>query len=337
MPNHAKPNVILRQWEMLRLIPNADHPGRSVQDLAVALETRGFGVTRRTVERDLDTLRRCMPLDLNDKVRPQRWRWKKARSVDIPGMETAEAMALFMMQDAMRAHLPACFVEALAGRFSQANKTLAALARAGANVRWADRVRVVPSHVVLRPPRIATRVVQTLQRAVLNDIPVEAEYQSLQEVMPSSRLLFPRALILRGSSLYLVAHQKDGGESPRHYAIQRFISVRPRELEAWPSTSFSLDQFLTAGVDQFGDGRNITLRTQISPELQKTLHDSPLSDDMTITTDKDGTLSMTATVRDTWALHTWILGHAENLCVLQPVALRRALAKRLTEAAAQYQ
>ena len=36
MPNHAKPNVILRQWEMLRLIPNGDHPGRSVQDLAVA-------------------------------------------------------------------------------------------------------------------------------------------------------------------------------------------------------------------------------------------------------------------------------------------------------------
>jgi hypothetical protein len=58
---------------------------------------------------------------------------------------------------------------------------------------------------------------------------------------------------------------------------------------------------------------------------------------MTITTDKDGTLSMTATVRDTWALHTWILGHAENLCVLHPVALRRALSKRLTEAAAQYQ
>ena len=336
MPNHAKPNVILRQWEMLRLIPNCDHPGRSVQDLAAALETRGYRVTRRTVERDLDTLQQCMPLELNDNVRPQRWRWQKARSVDIPGMEAAEAIALFMMQDAMRSHLPSCFIDALQGRFAQANKTLAALARAGANVRWADRVRVVPSHVVLKPPRIATRVVQTLQRAVLNDIPVEAEYQSLQEVRPSSRLLFPRALILRGSSLYLIAHQKSRDESPHHYAVQRFTSVRLRELEAWPNASFSLDQFLADGVDQFGDGREIQLRARISPELHKTLHDSPLSTDMTITADKDGTLTMTATVRDTWALHTWILGHAESLCVLQPIDLRRALAERLKEAATQY-
>ncbi len=208
MPNRAKPHVILRQWEMLRLIPNCDHPGRSVQDLATALKTRGYPVTRRTVERDLDTLQQCMPLELNDNVRPQRWRWQRARSVDIPGMESAEAMALFMMQDAMRSHLPSCFVDALQGRFAQANKTLTALARSGANVRWADRVRVVPSHVVLKPPRIATRVVQTLQKAVLNDISVEAEYQSLQEVRPSSRLLYPRALILRGSSLYLIAHQR---------------------------------------------------------------------------------------------------------------------------------
>ena len=336
MPHRAKPNVILRQWEMLRLIPNCDHPGRSVQDLVTALEARGYRVTRRTVERDLDTLQQCMPLDLNDNVRPQRWRWQKARRVDIPGMEAAEAMAIFMMQDAMRAHLPTCFVDALHGRFAQASKTLSALARAGANVRWADRVRVVPSHVVLKPPRISTRVVQTLQRAVLNDIPVEAEYQCLQEVRPRSRLLYPRALILRGSSLYLIAHRGNRDESPHHYAVQRFTSVRLRELEACPSTSFSLDQFLADGVDQFGDGREVLLRARISTELAKTLHDSPLSTDMTIASESDGTLTMTATVRDTWALHTWILGHAESICVTQPMDLRRALAERLRDAAAQY-
>src|ERR1039458_1196651 len=101
MPNHAKPNVILRQWEMLRLIPNCDHPGRSVQDLAAALEPRGYRVTRLSLQRGRDTLQQCMRLELNDNVRPQRWSWHKARSVDIPGMEAAEAMALFMMQDAI--------------------------------------------------------------------------------------------------------------------------------------------------------------------------------------------------------------------------------------------
>lgn len=49
-----------------------------------------------------------------------------------------------------------------------------------------------------------------------------------------------------------------------------------------------------------------------------------------------GVLTLRATVRDTWALHTWILGHAEHISVLQPVPLREKLAARIQAAAAQY-
>ncbi len=336
MPKHAKSNVILRQWEMLRLIPASDHPGRSSQDLAAALDSRGYPVTRRTVERDLDTLKQCMPLELNAKARPQLWRWQKTRAFDIPGMEAAEAMALFMMQDAMRAHLPSCFVDALQSRFAQANKALAALARSGANVRWADRVRVVPSHVVLKPPQIAPRIIQTLQKAVLADIAVDAVYQALHDPAPERRLLYPRALILRGSSIYLIAHQKDGSKAPHHFAVQRFSSVRLREMEPWTPTPFSLDEFLKDGIDQFGDGREIRLRARISRELAKTLGDCPLSADMVIGADPAGAVTLTATVRDTWSLQTWILGHAQSLCIEQPAHLRKLVAERLKAAAAEY-
>jgi len=336
MPSHAKSDVILRQWEMLRLIPASDHRGRSSQDLAAALENRGYPVTRRTVERDLDTLKQCMPLESNAKARPQLWRWQRSRGFDIPGMEAAEAMALFMMQDAMRAHLPSCFLDALHNRFAQANKTLAALARGGANVRWADRVRVVPAHVVLKPPQIAPRIIQTLQKAVLGDIAVDAVYQALHDPAPKRRLLYPRALILRGSSIYLIAHQKDGDAAPHHFAVQRFTSVRLRELEPWTPIRFSLDEFLQEGIDQFGDGREIRLRARVSQELAKTLGDCPLSTDMLIAADTAGALHLSATVRDTWSLRTWILGHAQSLCIETPVPLRKAVAERLQAAAAQY-
>jgi predicted DNA-binding transcriptional regulator YafY len=336
MPQHAKGDVILRQWEMLRLVPSHDHPGRTAPELAGALESRGYRVTRRTIERDLEGLQQCLPLEVDTRSRPQRWRWRKSRGLDIPGMEAAEAMALFMMRDAMAAHLPSCFLEALHSRFAQADKTLAVLARSGANVRWADRVRVVPAHVVLKPPRIAPRIVQTLQHALLNDIPVEADYQSLQETAPRRRLLYPRALIPRGSSLYLIAHQKDGGAAPHHYAVQRFSAVRLRELEPWPKMSFSLDGFLDDGTDQFGDGHEIRLKARVSPELNRILRDSPLSADMRIDGDKDGALLMTATVRDTWALHSWALGHSEHLCILQPASLRTRIAGRLRAAAMRY-
>jgi predicted DNA-binding transcriptional regulator YafY len=248
MPQHAKADVILRQWEMLRLIPAHDHPGRSAADLTAALASRGYPVTRRTVERDLEHLQHCLPLRADASRRPQRWRWRKWKGLDIPGMEAAEAMALFMMRDALAAHLPSCFLEALHSRFTQARRTLTALARSGANVRWGDRVRVLPAQVAMKPPHIAPRTLQALQCALLNDIPVEADYQSLLDRAPQRRLLYPRALILRGSTLYLIAHRKNGGAAPHRYALQRFRSVRLRELEPWPATPFSLDAFLADGA-----------------------------------------------------------------------------------------
>jgi predicted DNA-binding transcriptional regulator YafY len=142
-------------------------------------------------------------------------------------------------------------------------------------------------------------------------------------------------LLLRGTSLYLIAHQKDAGETALHFAVQRFSAVRLRELEPWPTTSFSLDEFLGDGRDQFGEGTLVALEALISTKLYKILRDSPLSDDMTVK-ENAGVLTMSATVRDTWALHTWILGHAEHISVLQPVPLRLALAKRIQAAAAQY-
>jgi hypothetical protein len=79
----------------------------------------------------------------------------------------------------------------------------------------------------------------------------------------------------------------------------------------------------------------VDLEATISPALAKILRDSPLSDDMEIV-EAGGVLTLRATVRDTWALRTWILGHAENLAVLKPVSLRRDLKLRTRAAAAQY-
>jgi len=335
MPAQAKGNIIQRQWEMLRLIPGHDLPGRTASDLAAALAMRGYEVTRRTVERDLKNLLACMPLAVDETERPQRWRWKRTKGVDVPGMEAAEAMALYMMHDAMSAQLPSCFMDALKSRFSQANKTLGTIARNGAHARWSDRVRIVPAHVVLRAPRIAPKIMQSLQRAVLNGIPVDVSYQSLHESTPTPRRLYPRALLLRGSSLYLIAHQRDAGEAALHFAVQRFSTVRLRELEPWPTTPFALDAFMQDGRDQFGEGTLVDFEATVSTALYRILRDSPLSDDMRVV-ENDGVLTLSATVRDTWALHTWILGHAEHISVSRPAPLREALAGRIRAAAAQY-
>jgi predicted DNA-binding transcriptional regulator YafY len=335
MPSQSKGDVIRRQWEMLRLIPAHDQPGKAATDLAATLGELGYPVTRRTVERDLESLRRCLPLEADLATRPVRWRWRKSRSLDIPGMEAAEAMALFMMRDAMGAHLPACFLDALQSRFAEADRALQGVApRSGSRRKWSDIVRVVPSHIVLKSPVISPRVLQTLQRALLSETPLEAHYQSLQDDEPRPRLLYPRALLLRGSSLYLIAEPK-GGNGPKHYAVHRFTQLRPRELESFPKDRFDLDAFLSDGTNQFGDGNPVRLKATISAALARILRDTPLSADMKLTPRGDA-FTIAATVHDTWALHSWLLGHAENICVLRPAALRERIGARLRAATAQY-
>jgi hypothetical protein len=130
-------------------------------------------------------------------------------------------------------------------------------------------VRIVPSHVVLNPPRIAAKIKQALQSALLNDIPIEVAYQLLQGSAPTPRILYPSALLLRGSSLYLIAHQKDAGETALRFAVQRFSTVRLRELEPWPTADFSLNEFLADGKGQFGEGTLMDLEATISPRSMR--------------------------------------------------------------------
>jgi predicted DNA-binding transcriptional regulator YafY len=107
-------------------------------------------------------------------------------------------------------------------------------------------------------------------------------------------------------------------------------------LEPWPAEPFSLDAFLADGKDQFGDRGKVRLEATIGGGLEKTLHDSPLSEDMRIY-EAGGLLTLTASVRDTWALRSWILSHAENIQVLAPPSLRNDIVKRMSAAAAQYE
>jgi len=336
MPSRSKGNVILRQWEMIQLIPARDHAGKTANDLATQLASRGFHVTSRTIERDLEELQSVLPLDVDNKARPKRWRWRRQPAVDIPGMESAEAIALSLTQETLATHLPASFLGALKRRLAQANRTLAAIAKAGSHGLWTDKVRVIPAHVVLCPPVVPPAILQALQSALLRDVPVEVLYKGHKDQSHQSRLLYPRGMILRGSSVYLIAHEKGGDSRPRHFALQRFGNVRLREMEPWPVTPFSLDVFLKDGNQQFGEGTPITLKAIVSEELARILRDTPLGEDMVLTATGAGTVKLSTTIRDTWSLHTWILGHGPHIQVQSPPALKTLIAERLVQAARQY-
>ena len=91
------PDTLLRQWQMLRLIPR--HPQRiSARDLYEKLKSEQFDVTKRTVERDLLWLSGMFPLVADERNRPYGWSWKKnAPLFSLPGLSHTEALTLAMV------------------------------------------------------------------------------------------------------------------------------------------------------------------------------------------------------------------------------------------------
>ena len=75
---------------------------------------------------------------------------------------------------------------------------------------------------------------------------------------------------------------------------------------------------------QFGVPQAIQLHAWVDPALAKRLHETPLSEDMTLIAEPDGA-RLTATVNDSWELKWWLLSQAGAIRVDAPTTLRQAL------------
>ena len=133
-------HTLARHWELLRLLPSHGS-GRTPRDLTEALQSNGFKVSKRQVERDLLSLREIFPLECNDMSIPHGWRWAPNVQLDIPGLSLAEALSLRLARDMVSPLLPPSAVHALEPRFEMAGRKLAALESDNATARWAAKVR----------------------------------------------------------------------------------------------------------------------------------------------------------------------------------------------------
>ena len=145
-------DAIARQWMMLRQFPR--HPQAITASALVArLASEGHAVTKRTVERDLQTLSTHFPLVCEEEAKPFRWSWQKdAPSLDLPGLSPMEALVFHLAERHLGSLLPASALKALSPHFRLAEDALTRHARAKA---WAQKIRMVPAAQPLAAPQPA--------------------------------------------------------------------------------------------------------------------------------------------------------------------------------------
>jgi predicted DNA-binding transcriptional regulator YafY len=332
-----KSDVMLRNWELLQLIPPRA-PGKTARQLCEELERTGYAVHKKTVERDLVTLSSIFPISSTHGAKPFQWFWAPNASLKLPGVALTEALSLVLAEETLTGVMHKSLLAPLKGRLDAAKRLLAQAKGHNSKAGWADKICAVPRDLMLRAPKVNEAVLDAVQEALVGDRRLDIEYRSLQDATPSWRTVNPRALLLKGSVMYLLADKKDSGmptEEPiRQYALHRIRSTRG-SLKRVVRSDFNLAEYRRVEEHEVGSRHGVRVRLRITADLAKILRETPLALKQRIKVTGDD-IVVEAAVRNTPALRRWILGHGSAVEVIGPAALRTAIRTKILAAAAKY-
>ena len=321
--------TIIRHWHILRMIPR--HPRKvsagSIHRVLVETEA-ATRLTKRTVERDLHELSRLFPLEA-DGCKPQGWCWRQDAAVlDIPGMDLAAALTFRMVDEYLSRLLPQTCTASLSPHFQRARAVLGEPGHGGL-ADWPGKVKIVPRTQPLLPPLIDRQVLDVVYESLLHDRRFKGVYKR-QDESAKELEINPLGLVFNDPVIYLVATCWDYTDV-RSFALHRFVAA---ELTGSPTirpAGFSLQKFIDGGAFGFATDLEATIRlkARFTFEAAAHLRESRLSEDQTISVDKDGWVLVEATVADTPQLRWWLLGFGAQVEVLEPEILRKEIVAKV--------
>lgn len=333
MPAKQTRHTLVRQWALLKLLPTRG-PGKTAKELTDALNSDGYNISKRQVERDLIELYDAFGLDLNNASVPYGWRLPPHVPIDLPSITLAEALSLQLVEGTLKALMPPSMMHSLESRFLQAKRKLETLEVENQASKWLHKVAVVSPSLPMLPPTIDPNVLEMVQDALLHNRQLSVEYNKFDAEQPSSQTLHPLGLVQRGPLIYLVATAFDYTDV-HLYALHRIITASKTEYHATTPEGFSLESYIAKDTLQFGNNGTICLKAEIWDGLAQILRETPLSPDQQIE-EINGALQLTASVTDSWQLRWWILSQGDGIEVIEPDTLRVDIANQLQRAAEQY-
>lgn len=333
--------VTLRQIQMLQLIPSKE-PGISARELHEKLDHRGYSISLRTVQRDLETLSLELPLVDSLSGRTKRWFWMRDASItQFPIMDTQTALTFRLVEAQIAGLLPPGVRRHLQRHFDLAVDTLCQ-EHAEAQRRWADRVRVISGDQPLIIPEPEQAVTEIIYQALLDRRTFQGAYVARDRQPNEARIgiIHPLGLVYRGPIAYLIARRdEESVDLVKQFALHRFNSATPDDTPLVEPGGFDVDAYIAEGNLLYPEGALITLELRVHRSLARILQERLLSDNQRIDDDsergRDWRL-LTATVQETAQLRWWLLSFGNNLEVLGPAAFRQRIGSTIMEMASWY-
>ena len=321
---------------MLKMIPN--HP-RTIDSVTIRkrLRDEGLGTTNlRTIQRDLEMLSQSFPLGTVDPgKRPIKWQWMKdAAPLEIPALDPTEAVAMKLIETYLRPLLPGAMLDALVPHFESAERVLKSEGGLGP-ARWTRLIRLLPEGIQLLPPKVDVAAQRAVYDALLRETQLELVYRPRGSTQDKLYRVNPLGLVVRNRVIYLVASLVESDEL-RQFVLHRTLSARALDERATSPRGFDLDKYIEEGEFSWPTGRKIRLVAIFDRGPAKTLFETPLSRDQSMTQLDEGRFKLVATVQETRELHWWLSSFGPEVEVVEPKSLRAHMRKLVRMAATRY-
>lgn len=328
------PDLVMRQLEMLSLIPKGT-PGISTADIEATLSQKGFSVSRRTIQRDLEKLSSVYPLTCDSTGRANLWYYlRESAQVLIPAMDLNTALTLKLAEHNLQPLIPQRVRAFLEPYYPIADRVLSS--HPSRLKSWMNKTRVISLGLQQVTPQINASVWDELSQAILDQVKCEVAYQAHKSDEPKTYRISPLAIVIRGPVTYLLAIY-EGYDDIRQMALHRFHSARTLVDAATLPDNFSIDAYIKVG--HFGilhDPEPQALELMLSPSLARILREAPLTEDQELVETLSGPI-LRCRLPESWDLYRWLLSHSMELKVLSPEHIKQNLIQYLEGALDKYQ
>lgn len=316
----ANKETLIRIVTMLQLVP-VFPKWVTARELHNILEKREFKVTKRTVERNLQTFADVFGLVNSDSPDGFKWSYAKESNMGfLPAMSIEEALSLKMAQQHLQLHMPYSVFESLDCVFNKAADVLQKQTTFG---HWYQKIAVIPAGLNVQTMQISQNTADVIYSGILENRVVKIRYNNKDRLV---RLL---GLIIRNNKL-VIPCQEDSSE--------KVIMILAHRIEKAELTSISFEQdfdvkkYVSSGAPSYLISKEeVELTLNVKGYVLTLLSESEIGKNQVVEPINDTWSLCKVNVRHTYELEQWLQSHIQDIQILAPESVKQNVRKNLQE------
>ncbi|RDL45494.1 WYL domain-containing protein [Marinomonas piezotolerans] len=325
----AKHDTLFRTLAMLQAIPKEPRY-KATSTIHAALEEKGFRISLRSVQRDLNAMTSHLPIYYTEGDGERRWSLAESFNDSKLGLDTPTALTLVLAHEYLADLLPQIAVDQISSQFKAAQQYLNALPTNHYS-GWANRVKAIPNGKTLIPAQIKSGIWEAVSEAALEEYAIEVTYLSRKHNEPKDYTLHPQAIVVRHSVSYILATVKDYDDILQ-FALHRIQKIERSDKSFRPLKGFDLAEYINQGGFSYRQSSQpVVLKARVKEEIAWLLSETPLSEDQDLKPGEDGWYGLTATVSDDQQTLWWIQGYGAAIDVQEPLKWREHIHQQARE------